>query len=200
MIAIDVESTSLDPVTGSILSLGAIDIDEPTNQFYDECRIWDGAHVTDEALAINGFSQDDIRDPSKKSEAELIAAFVAWATDRPTNRILAAQNVSFDLEYVQEACKRAGMDCPFGKRTIDTHTLVWLHMTEHGIEPPMNEHGHSAINLDAALRYCGVPEEPKPHNALTGASCHAEVITRIAYNRSILPDFSAFPIPWTIPS
>lgn len=196
MIAIDVESTSLDPVTGSILSLGAVDTDEPSNQFYDECHIWDGAHVTDEALAINGFSREEITSPERKSEAELVAAFIAWATDRPKNRMLAAQNVSFDLEYVQEACKRAGFECPFGKRTIDTHTLVWLHMSERGIDPPLNEQRHSTINLDAALRYCGIPAEPKPHNALTGALCHAEVITRIAYNRNIIPEFSTFPIPF----
>lgn len=197
MIVLDVETTGLDPRTGSILSLGALDLDEPSNQFYDECRIWDGAHVTDEALAINGFTREELNDATKKTEAELISAFIVWATDRPKNRILAAQNVSFDLEYVQEACKRAGIECPFGKRTVDTHTLVWLHMTGRGIEPPLNRSLHSAINLDFALRYCGVPEEPKPHNALTGAYCHAEVISRIAYNRILLPDFSTFPIPWT---
>jgi DNA polymerase III epsilon subunit-like protein len=198
MIVLDVESTSLSPITGSMLSLGALDLDEPTNQFYDECRIWDGAHVTDEALAINGFTREEITDTSKKTEAELVAAFIAWATDRPKNRILAAQNVSFDLEYVQEACKRAGIECPFGKRTIDTHTLVWLHMTERGLTPPLNESKHSAINLDFALTYCGIPEEPKPHNALTGAMCHAEVIARVAYNKNILPEFSSFPIPFAI--
>ncbi|MDB5195314.1 MAG: polymerase 3-5 exonuclease subunit [Parcubacteria group bacterium] len=198
MIVLDVESTSLSPVTGSMLSLGALDLDEPANQFYDECRIWDGAHVTDEALAINGFTREGITDPNKKTEAELVAAFIAWATDRPQNRILAAQNVSFDLEYVQEACKRAGLECPFGKRTIDTHTLVWLHMTERGIVPPLNDSKHSAINLDFALTYCGIPAEPKPHNALTGAKCHAEVIARIAYNKNILPEFSSFPLPFAI--
>lgn len=198
MIVIDVESTGLDTKNGSILSLGALDLDEPTNQFYDECRIWDGAHVTDEALAINGFTREEIQDPAKKTEGELIAAFVAWATDRPKNRILAAQNVSFDLEYVQAACERAGMDSPFGKRTIDTHTLVWMHMTERGVEPPLNANKNSDISLDAALKYCGIPEEPKPHNALTGAMCHAEVIARVAYNKSVLPEFSSYPIPFAI--
>ncbi len=197
MIVLDVESTSLNPVTGSILSLGALDLDDPTNQFYDECRIWDGAHVTDEALAINGFTREQITDSSKQTEEELVKAFIAWATDKPKNRILAAQNVSFDLEYVQEACKRAGLECPFGKRTIDTHTLVWLHMTERGLRPPLNESHHSAINLDTALTYCGLPGEPKPHNGLTGAKCHAEVIARVAYTKQLLPDFSSFPIPWT---
>jgi len=197
VIVLDVESTGLNPETGSILSLGALDLDEPTNQFYDECRIWDGAHVDDDALKINGFSKEEITDLAKKSEAELVAAFIAWATDRPKRRILAAQNVSFDLEFVQAACARAGIECPFGKRTLDTHTLVWVHMTERGLEPPLNANKHSAINLDFALNYCGIPEEPKPHNALTGALCHAEVIARIAYNRSIVPEFASYPIPFS---
>ena len=71
---------------------------------------------------------------------------------------------------------------------------LWHRLRESG-EPPL-KNGHSAINLDAALRYVGVPEEPKPHNALTGAYCHAEVISRIAYTRKLLPDFSSFDIPW----
>lgn len=196
MIVLDVESTGLVPATGSILSIGALDLDEPSNRFYGECRIWDGAHVSEDALAVNGFSEEHITDPAKQSEAELVASFIAWASDRPANRILAAQNVSFDLEFVQEACARAGLACPFGKRTIDTHTLVWLHMTERGMKPPLNASKHSDINLDTALQYCGLPGEPKPHNALTGALCHAEVIARIAYNRSIVNEFSTFPIPF----
>jgi len=64
-----------------------------------------------------------------------------------------------------------------------------------GIPQPVGNH-HSLISLDFALRYCGIPEEPKPHNALTGALCHAEVFSRIAYTKKILPDFSTFDIPW----
>lgn len=195
MIVLDVESTGLIPSRCSILSLGAVDLDDPTNQFYDECRIWEGAHVTDEALGINGFSREEIEAPHKKTEADLITSFVAWATDRPKNRMLAAQNPSFDLEFVQEACKRAGIECPFGKRTLDVHTLVWAHMTMNGREVPVDKH-RSAINLDFALKYVGLEAEPKPHNALTGALCHAEVIARIAYNRKVFPDFSHLDIPW----
>ncbi|MBP7741676.1 MAG: 3'-5' exonuclease [Candidatus Pacebacteria bacterium] len=195
MIVLDVESSGLSPRHHSIVSLGALDLDDPTNQFYDECRVWDGGKIEDEALAINGFSREEVTDLARKSEAELITAFIAWACDRPTNRMLAAQNPSFDLEFVQAACERAGIDCPFGKRTLDVHTLVWLHMTANGVTPPEAKH-RSAINLDFALRYCGIPEEPKPHNALTGALCHAEVISRIAYTRKTLPEFTNFDIPW----
>ena len=195
MIVLDVETTGLVPEKHSILSLGAVDLNDPTNQFYEECRVWEGAEMEDEALAINGFTRKEAEAPGKQSEEGLIRAFVAWATDRPEDRTLAAQNPSFDLEFVQAACKRAGIECPFAKRTLDVHSLVWMHMRMRGTEPPVEKH-RSALSLDAALRYCGIPEEPKPHNALTGAFCHAEVIARVAYNKKLLPDFSTFDIPW----
>lgn len=195
MIVLDVESSGLVPERCSILSLGAVDLNEPTNQFYEECRIWEGAHVTDEALVINGFSKEEITRSEKKTEAELIASFIAWATDRPEDRTLAAQNVAFDLGFVEAAARRAGIESPFAHRTIDVHSLVWMHMTARGLTPP-TEHHRSALNLDTVLRYTGVPEEPKPHNALTGALCHAEVIARVAYNKNVFPEFSTYDIPW----
>jgi DNA polymerase III epsilon subunit-like protein len=195
MIVLDVESTGLNPKTGSIVAIGALDLADPTNQFYDECRVWEGAHIDPDALAINGFSKEDVTDTSRRTEAELVASFIAWAMDKPKEHTLAAQNVSFDLEFIQAACERAGIECPFAKRTIDTHSLVWMHMVTRGVEPPQ-KNAHSAISLDAALSYCGLPPEPRPHNALTGAFCHAEVISRVAYNKNLLPDFSTFPLPW----
>jgi DNA polymerase-3 subunit epsilon len=196
MISIDIEASAPDPQNGSILSLGAVDTDNPTNQFYDECRVWEGAHITPSALEVNGFTETEAQDPEKKTEAELIEAFIAWAFDKPQNRTLLAQNPGFDRDFLKAACLRAKREFPFADRTLDVHSLCWLHMHLQGIEPP-TEHQHSKLNLDAALRYCGIPEEPKPHNALTGALCHAEVFARIAYNKNILEEFSSFEIPWT---
>lgn len=196
MIVLDIETSGLEPLQHSILSIGALDLKQPSNQFYGECRVWEGSAIQDEALAINGFSLEDCYDSARADEAELITAFVAWATDRPQVRMLAAQNPSFDLEFVQAACIRAGIECPFGKRTIDVHSLVWAHMQQHGAHAPLDAKLRSAINLDFALRYCGIPEEPRPHNALTGAKCHAEVTSRIAYTKKALPEFTTFDIPW----
>lgn len=195
MIILDVEASGIVPFKHSILSLGALDLDTPSNQFYDECYVWDGAHIDDGALAVNGFSRDEATAVSKKTEEELVLAFIAWALDRPFDHTLAGQNPSFDRDFVSAACVRASIDFPFPYRTIDTHTLCWLHMTERGIVPPM-EKGHSAINLDAVLRYCGLPEEEKPHNALGGTYAHAEVISRIAYNKKLLPLYDTYKIPW----
>lgn len=195
MIVLDVESSGLEPHKHSILSIGAIDLDDPANQFYDECRAWPEAELQKEALAVNGFTEEEARDANKKSEAEVVAAFVAWATDKPKDRTLAAQNVSFDFEFVRAACARAHVDFPFAKRTLDVHSLVWLHMTLNGVTPP-SDNRHSALSSKAIQDYCGIPEEPKPHNALTGALWHAEVIARVAYNKSIAPEYAKHPLPW----
>lgn len=195
MIVLDVEASGTNPDKHSILSLGAIDIANPSNQFYDECRMWEGAKIEREATAINGFSEEDAKDPQKKSEAELVAAFFAWAESVKGDHTLAAQNVSFDHAFLTSAAHRAGIEFPFAKRTLDVHTLVWLHMTFKGHIPP-TEHRHSSISMTYALAYCGLPEEEKPHNALTGALCHAEVIARIAYNKKLLPEYLTYDIPW----
>jgi DNA polymerase III epsilon subunit-like protein len=197
MIALDIESSGLDPRKASILSLGAIDTENPTNQFYDECRAWEGADINDESLAVNGFSREEATDPRKKSEAELIEAFFAWAFDGPRDHTTVGQNPTFDRDFLIAACTRAGRDFPLAHRTIDTHTLVWLHMILKGTKPPV-EHKRSGINLTVALNYCGLPPEPKPHNALTGALVHAEIFARIAYTQSIVPDFSSYEIPWAV--
>lgn len=195
MIILDVETSGVDPERHSILSLGALDLDEPTNQFYDECHVWEGGLISKEALKINGFTEEQAKDPNTKTEAELIEAFIAWAMDRPADRTLAAQNVAFDKAFVEAACRRAGIEFPLAHRTIDVHTLTWAHMKFNGVETPVENH-HSGINMKAALEYCGLPEEPTPHNALTGAMAHAEIISRIAYGKKLLPEYDAYDIPW----
>ena len=195
MLVVDVEASGTDEYKHSIVSVGALDLANPTNRFYEECRVWDGAHIMDEAMAVNGFSKEEVTDPKKQSEADLIHAFLHWS-DGLTERTLAGQNVSFDRDFLKAAAERAGhTDWQFAFRTIDTHTLAYMHMVEHGLQPPV-AHKRSALNLDAVLNYCGIPEEPRPHNALTGALSHAEVIARLLYGRKLLPEFAQYEIPW----
>lgn len=196
MIVIDVEASGTEYHKHAIVSLGAIDFSNPANQFYDECRIWDGAHIMDGALEVNGFTEAEITDPGKKSEDELIKAFMAW-TREIDDRTLAGQNVSFDRDFVKAACERAHLDYDLAYRTIDTHSLAWMHQVKRGMTPPVDpKHKRSALNLDAVLNYCGIPDEPQPHNALTGAMSHAECISRLLYDRKLLPEFEQYEITW----
>jgi DNA polymerase III epsilon subunit-like protein len=195
MIVLDVEASGTESFKHSIVSLGALDLKNPDNRFYMECRVWDGAHIMPEALQVNGFTREQITDPSKPSEADLTHEFLRWS-DSVEERTLAGQNVSFDRDFLKHAAERAGhTEWPFAFRTIDTHTLCYMHMINRGLTPPV-QHRRSALNLDAVLNYCGIPEEPSPHNALTGALSHAEVIARLLYGRKLLPEFMQFEIPW----
>lgn len=199
MIILDVEASGTNYQKHSIVSLGALDFSNPTNQFYDECRVWDGAHIDPQALEVNGFTESELLDPSKKSEEELVRAFIGWAKDL-SDWTIVGQNPSFDRDFIRAACERAHLDFPFAYRTIDTHTLAYMHMVKRGLTPPFDAEKHrTALNLDAVLQYVGIPEEPSPHNALTGALSHAEVTSRLLYDRPLLADFDLFPIPWKVP-
>ncbi len=196
MIVIDIEASGTDYDKHSIVSIGALDFDEPGNRFYKECRIWDGAHIMDGALAVNGFTEADITDPTKISEGELARHFLEWS-QHMGDRTLTGQNVSFDRDFLKAACEREGLSWDLAHRTIDTHTLCYMHMIKRGLPPPIDpEHRRSALNLDVILNYCGIPSEPEPHNALTGALCHAEVAARLLYDRALLPEFSSYAVPW----
>ncbi len=195
MLVIDVEASGVEAHKHSIVSVGALDFANPSNRFYEECRVWDGAHIMEDALKVNGFTEAEITDPKKQSEADLVHAFMQWA-DGLEERTFAGQNVSFDRDFIKYASQRAGhTEWPFAYRTIDTHTLCYMHMINRGMKPPVMKR-RSALDLDAVLNYCGIPHEPEPHNALTGALSHAEVISRLLYGRKLLPEFNEYQIPW----
>lgn len=196
MIVLDIEGSGTDYAKHSIVSIGAVDFSNPENRFYGECRIFEGAHIMEGALEVNGFTEEEIRDKSKKSEPELATEFLEW-TQQMGDRTLCGQNVSYDRDMLRAAAGRAGLSWDLAYRTIDTHSLCWMHMVKRGIEPPIDaQHRRSALNLDAVLQYCGIPEEPHPHNALTGALCHAEVTSRLLYSKPLLPEFSQYELPW----
>jgi DNA polymerase III epsilon subunit-like protein len=196
MLVVDVEASGLVPHLHSIMSVGAFDLDHPERRFYKECRVWDGAHVSDEALEVNGFTKEEVHSEAKMSEADLITEFLEWS-QHLADRTIAGQNPSFDRDMLKAAAQRAGKSWDLAHRTIDSHTLCYMHMVTHGITPPLDEqHRRSALDLDAVLNYCGIPSEPEPHNALTGALCHGEVISRLLYNKKLLPEFSQYDIPW----
>lgn len=193
MIVIDIEATGVSHHTHSILSLGALDFDHPENRIYLECRVWEGAHIDPEALAVNGFTEAEATDSTKQTEAQIIAQFLTWA-EGVEEWTLAGQNVSFDRDFIKAACERAGYAYPFAHRTVDTHTLAYMHHVTRGRVVPVDKR-HSALNLDAILNYVGIPSEPEPHNALTGALSHAEVISRLLYGKPLLPEFALYPVP-----
>jgi DNA polymerase III epsilon subunit-like protein len=193
MIIVDIEATGTDEIKHSILSLGAIDFDNPSNQFYEECRSFDGAHIMDEALVVNGFTKEETLDINKQTDEDLIKHFIEW-TKTVKDHTFAGQNPSFDRDFILRATNRYHIDSPFAYRTIDLHSVCYTHMIKKGIKPPVIN-GRSDLNSDKIMQYVGIPAEPHPHNALNGAKIAAEALSRLLFSRKLLPEFEKFEMP-----
>jgi len=194
MIVVDVEATGTDPYKHGILSVGAVDFEHPEQQFYSECRMREDAHLMEEALQVNGFTKEDIMNPTKEGEDILIRAFLNWVAERDEHT-MAGQNPSFDRDFLKFAAERAKINWPIPHRSIDVHSVCYAHMKLKGIEPPV-ANKRSDLDSTKIQEYVGIPEEPHPHNALNGAKVAAEALSRLLNNKKLLPEFEEYPIPW----
>lgn len=194
MLILDVETTGTEASKHSLVSIGAVDFSNPSRIFYEECRIWDGAHVMDEALAVNGYTEEQIKDPKKQSEGEAVAKFLEWMKDCPEHTI-AGQNVFFDTAFIVAGAMRNHIDFSLPHRIIDQHSICYAHMVGRGIEPPV-KNKRTDLNSDKIMEYVGIPAEPKPHIAINGAIWEAEAFSRLLYNKNLLPQFEQYKIPW----
>lgn len=196
MIIVDVETTGVDPSKHSILSIGAIDFNEPNNRFSIECSAFPGAESEPEALEITGHTKVSIFDPSKPSEADAISQFSEWA-HKATDHTVAGQNCYFDLEFLHAAAHRIRLDLSLPKRIVDLHSVVWAHMIKRGLAIPIDPaHKRSSINSDYITDYVGIPNESGPHIGINGALWEAEAFSRILYDKPLLPEYQSYKIPW----
>lgn len=156
MIVTDLETTGLDPKLHCMASLGAVDYDTG-EEFYVECHVPDGKLIDAGALAVNGFTIEQLKDFSKPSPFQAYLRFVKWTENR--DRVLGGHNVGhFDILFLEEIHKDivgAGK-FPFSFRTVDLHSIAFAKFKES------LTHAQICVKL-------GLTPEPKPHNALEGA-------------------------------
>ncbi len=171
LIALDVETTGLDPQTCSIVSIGAVHV-ASGKEFYIECAPWLGAEVSDGALKVNGFTHEYLNTLTLNEEGAIMQ-FLTWVSNFGLAPLMLAHNSAFDKSFIAEACKRAGLTSPFGFRTVDVHSIVYAHMVRTVITPP------TTLSLNKCLEYLGLPVEPTPHNALTGAKCNVALWQKV---------------------
>jgi len=180
MTTVDVETCGLDPQRNSIVSIGAVDLDSG-DEFYVENRIGPDVVVSPEALAINGFTEEQIRDPNKPDAGRAAEAFYRWA--RNYEPLLGGQQVgSFDVPFLKAAAYPLALPWPFGFRSVDLHSIAYAHFGE-------------SLNLDHILTKLGLAPEPKPHNALTGAKLEAAALRLLLGQRLRVGQLAGPPTP-----
>lgn len=193
MIVLDIETTGLDPKRHSIIEIGAIDFNNPTNYFNGKCQIWSGAAVDLSALEVNGFTLKEIQDQNILTQVELISDFKTW-TDSIEDRTIAGQNIDFDISFLIESTRRIGQKFNWGKRKVDQHAIAYAHYLKRNIKPPLKD-GTSNLDSDTIMNYAGLPPEPRPHRALNGARYETESLSRLIFGKGVFDEFAEYAIP-----
>lgn len=167
MIVVDVETGGLDPEVNPLLSIGAVDY-ETLSTFYIKLIPFGHMKIEDQALEINGI------DPKTWGGEPLVKAmtrFQAWLWGRKFP--LAGHNPSFDRNFCNANFERAGIDFQIPYRTVDLHTLAYA---KYGMGNGIVE---DKLTSDRIYELLGMATEPKPHNALVGATMEAEAFRRL---------------------
>jgi len=178
MIVIDVETTGLNPYKHSIISLGAVILKKNPETFYEECRPYDGAEITQKALEINGFTKDYIMNVNR-SLKELCLDFLEWSS-HTRNKTLAGHNISFDSNFLKHSFGLNGIEWHFGYHYLDLHSIAYAEFLKKGVKIPTRK-GVSVLGLDTILKEVGIPKRIGIHNALEDAKLTAELFYRLIY-------------------
>ena len=125
---------------------------------------------------------------------QAIQKFSIWLNARKYKTI-AGHNVTFDRDFLKASAEKYGIKLPITYRTVDLHTLGYIHHTKRNLTSHIDEQGRTNLNSDTVFNYVGLPSEPKPHNALTGAKMTAEAFSRLIYGKNLLKEFENYSIP-----
>jgi len=195
-IVVDVETTGLKPWLHGIISIGAVNYDDPTQYFYGEGRPSANVEITQGALDVNGMTVESLKalpDPI----VVVLSNFFAWCREQNTSPVLAGHNSKFDLDFITQEMERCGLKKTlniFTHRVYDLHTVAHTHYRQwKGFWYPKD--------MSASFIYekLGIPNEPTPHYALNGAIWEAEAIARLIEGVSLFDDFKDYPVkenPW----
>jgi len=204
IVVVDLETSGLDPVRHGILEIGACFLANPDmegSHFEMKVRLHRALDWTAEALAVNGRDRAGLYDPALVSERDALQALFAWAGPGPL--VLAGMNVGkFDLAFLSAAMARhPEVRWPkLGHRTLDMHSVALAWAAQNGKEVDVTR--LSTESTDAIYLMLGLPEEPKPHRALTGAQREREAL-RLMMERVQPEDIeqcecgAVFPAKWT---
>lgn len=196
MIVIDLETSGVHFDRHGIIAIGAVNFDNPSHEFFGEAHLPDGIHVEQEALDVNGYRLDDIRNPNWRPPIEtLLLQFEEWLLQQPGDRTMGGQNTQFDDNFLKYwYIKRMQRLYPLGYRIVDLHTVAYEYYRRSAVQIPVNKRNGSDINADTIYSLVGLPPEARPHNALTGARYEVEAFHRFWFGRPFYSFWMEYPV------
>ncbi|MBD8868974.1 exonuclease domain-containing protein [Nocardioides donggukensis] len=164
LLAVDVETTGLDPARDALLAVGFVPVDGTRVDLRGARRVvvrHDGDPGP--SVALHGLTHDVLSDgvPLEQVLAELLAALAG--------RVLLAHHAPLEIGFLDAACRRL-TGSPLRTPVVDTVALQRRLVTS-AWEP---EPAPGSLRLWAARRRFGLPDVPA-HDALSDAIACAEL-------------------------
>jgi DNA polymerase III epsilon subunit-like protein len=212
MIVLDLEMSGLWPLKHGLWQIGAFELENPKNYFFEEGRIDDEDEVHPSALKVIGKTEEELRDKKKQSQKQLIKRFLEWTKTVEVKNII-GQNPHIDLSFIEIKAVKHGLFIPgepganpLPYRLMDLHGIA--HAKYYQIKGEyMIKEGRSDMNLSNTLKFCGIDDhrrklhlgvvikEGAPHNALEDCKLTAECYSRVMDGKNLFPEFKKFPVP-----
>ncbi len=193
MIILDIETSGLDPQENGIWQIGAIELENPKNQFLEEAKIDNKDLTQPGALEITNKTEEQLRDSNTQSQTQLLINFFEWV-NKINIKMSICQNPAFDLSFIKIKAKKYNLTYPFHHRSLDLHSVAQTiqFKTKQKFKILDNK---SDMGLSNILEFVGMSDNRNAHNALEDAKLTAECFSRLIYNKNLLEEYSQFKIP-----
>lgn len=189
MIFLDIKTAGLTH-DYAILDIGAVELENPSNQFYVDIRSERGKKIDPLALEYNQIDEKDIYNPERKSLGKALKSFEDWVNGVKV-RSFAGHNPNFDVGFLRAAMEEKGIQrrWQFGHRLVDLYSTAISAYLSEGIKIPLDqESGRYGIDSNSIFNSVGLPKEPKPKTGIMGAKMEAEAYSRLVFGTSLFPD------------
>jgi len=196
-IVLDIETSGFGFRCG-IWQIGAIDLNNPEEIFFEECRIDDEDEIinlpapTKPVLEVIGKTKEELRDKNKQSQKQLLENFFKWVEKRSMKNFL-CQNPQFDVAFLEIKAMKYGLKMPFHFRSFDLHNIAQIRFFDIN-KKLLIKNDHSDMGLRNILKFCGMEDNRQAHNALEDCKLTGECFSRLMYSRNLFPEYSKFPI------
>ncbi len=191
MIIVDLETSGVDFCRCGIWQIGAMDF-KTKEEFFGECRIDDDDIIEQEALRVIGKTEKYLR-AGKESQKDLLNRFFKWCKKSNTKNFM-CENPNFDVSFLEIKAKKYDLKFPFHHRAFDLHSASCLkYLQVHGKFKIKDN--KSNLGLSNTLKFCGMKDNRKFHNALEDVRLTAECFSRIFFGKNLLKEYGKYPVP-----
>ncbi|MCH7552344.1 3'-5' exonuclease, partial [Patescibacteria group bacterium] len=164
----DLETTGLDSGIHEIIDIGLVVIDQRSLKIITvfDTKVWP-EHIetaTEQALAINGYNQEDWQNALPLHKA------IELYSDLTADAVFSSWNVTFDWSFMNDAFKKTGVPNSMDYHRIDLLTVAWMALRKTDIE---------RFNMGGIARHLSIAEEPMPHRAINGAMTGYEIFKQL---------------------